>query len=153
MENDTPDSVTWWRNDPETERQGFGIVFHAKGDNWVVHRTMRGSPADLAGVRSGDIIHTIKAQPASKSLRRTKLTATIDLLESGIDHEIGFLRGQEQFFATMRPRILRELIEAEMAQAATGENFSYCYSCPNCYSRTSGSAQCSDCPTYNCTTG
>jgi C-terminal processing protease CtpA/Prc len=151
MEHNTPDSATWWRNHPDTERQGFGIVFHANGENWVVHRTLRGSPADRAGVQSGDIIRTVSAQSISKSLRRTKLTALIDILESTIDHDIAFLRGQKQFVTKMRPRVLRELIEDEMAQGGT--EATYCYSCPNCYFRTAGAAQCSDCPTSNCTVG
>jgi hypothetical protein len=77
----------------------------------------------------------------------------IDLLESTNDHDIAFLREQERVTKSMRPRILRDLFAGEAARNG-GTLLSVCYSCPSCYSRTSGVASCpGDCPGYNCTTG
>ncbi len=151
MKNNTSDSAFWWRDDPDTERQGFGVVLHAKGDNWVVDRTLQGSPAELANVRRGDIVHAISGQQIGKSFRRTKLTAIIDILERSTDHDVAFRRGNDLVVVKMRPQVLRELIEHEMTLSNT--TATYCYSCPNCYFRTAGAAQCSDCPTSNCTVG
>ncbi len=151
MKDETSDSQFWWRNDPDTERQGFGVVLHAKSGGWVVDRTLHGSPADLANVRRGDLVQAISGQPIGESLARTKLTAVIELLDSDTDHDVAFRRGGDLVVVKMRPRVLRQLIEDEMTQG--NADATYCYSCPNCYFRTAGAAQCGDCPISNCTVG
>lgn len=150
MKDHAVNSAFWWRDDPDTERQGFGVVLHAKGDDWVVARTLRGSPAEAFNVKPGDVIHNIGGRDIGKACRRTTLTAVIELLKSNVDHDVAFFRNKELFVVKMRPRMLRELIEHEMT---LGDTATYCYSCPNCYFRTAGAAQCSDCPTSNCTVG
>ncbi len=142
-------SEKWWEDDPEAHRQGFGIVFHKKGDHWEVHRALKGSPAEAAGVKSGDVIHAINGNALERPLRPTKLTATIEMLNSDSDHEVALFRGKEKIVTRMRPRVLSELFEIEASQG--GVLADYCYSCPTCYSRTSGVVSCSDCPGYNCT--
>src|SRR5690242_3325688 len=106
----------WWDDDPGANRHGFGIVFHTRGRDWVVHRILVGSSATTAGIQSGDIIHAISGRSVEESLQAMKLSAIIELLDSNIDHKIVFRRGQKQIVAVMRPRVLREFFEAEAKQ-------------------------------------
>jgi predicted metalloprotease with PDZ domain len=141
----------WWRIDPETLRQGFGIVYHRLGDNWVVHQTLVNSPAHSAGVMSGDVLYSIAGVPFDTKSRPTILNSTIDLLRAGVEHEIAFSRTGQLMTFKMLPKILRDLFEAH---ADNSDLLVSCYSCPSCFSRPSGVASCpSDCPGYNCTTG
>lgn len=142
---------TWWQDEPEADRQALGIIFHRLGDHWTVHRTLLGSPAEVAGVQSGDIVQELSGRPIEASLRGATLSAMIELLDSGADHEVLFLRGQARVIKAMRPRVLRDLLELDADRG--GATLGYCYSCPNCYPRTSGVSRCSECPGYNCTIG
>jgi hypothetical protein len=142
----------WWEEDPETERQGFGIIFHKKGSDWVVHRTLFGSPAEAAEIKPGDVIFAVGERAIQPSARATKLTAAIELLDSNAEHHVAFFRGQQRLVKVMRPQILRELFATDAARG--GSRLATCYSCPSCYPRASGVASCpGDCPGYTCTTG
>lgn len=145
-------SGPWWEDEPDVDRQAFGIVFHLRGEKWVVDRTLTGSPAESAGVQKGDVIHEVGGRSIGSLLRPISLTATIELLQSDIDHNIGFLRGEEQVVKVMRPRVLRELLVEDAKRG--GINKSTCYRCRGCRSAISGVSNCpGDCPGFNCTIG
>jgi len=144
-------SDSWWLEDPNAGDRGFGIVFHRNGEQWVVHRPLLGSPAEAAGVQPGDIIHSID-QANLQETESTKLAETIQLLEVTRDHEVVFLRAQQQVLKVMRPRVLRGLLEADAALG--GAAFGYCYSCGPCRSSVKGVKNCpTDSFDYTCTIG
>jgi len=138
----------WWRDDPDAQRQGFGMILHLKEGKWVVARTLVGSPADMAGLKNGDRLHSI----AGNEIASTKLNSAMQLLDGDTGHNVSLLRGQQLLEVRMQPALLRDLFERDAAGNG-GIVLLSCVSCPTCYPRTSGAAQCSDCPAYNCTTG
>ena len=90
----------WWRYDPETYRQGFGIIFHRAEGAWIVYETLLRSPAQLSGVKSGDILHSIAGQQFPTTARPTVLASTLDLLDSEKEHAIG-LSGHNKLSLTI----------------------------------------------------
>lgn len=147
-----PEHASWWREDPDAQRQGFGLILHLLEGKWVVARALAGSPANMAGIKAGDVLHSIGGDEIAASLHHTKLHSVIEALDAKLVHEVALLRGQELVRANMQPAVLCDLFENDAAQNG-GVVILSCVSCPTCYPRTSGAAQCSDCPTYNCTTG
>src|SRR5580704_2017091 len=101
----------WWRYDPETYRKGFGIIFHRAEGAWIVYETLLRSPAQLSGVKSGDILHSIAGQQFPTTARPTVLASTLDLLDSEKEHAIGLRRSQQIITHHLKPRVLRELFE------------------------------------------
>jgi C-terminal processing protease CtpA/Prc len=144
-------SDRWWQDHPDVDRQALGIVFHKRGDKWIVHRALLGSPAEAAGVQQGDVLHEIIGKAIEASIRPTKLAALIEILDTGSAHKIGFLRGEEKVSKEMRPRVLRELLELDVMRGGAARG--YCLACPRCRPSTSGVTVCSDCPSYTCTIG
>jgi hypothetical protein len=141
-------ATDWWNLEPKTLRRAFGIVFHAIASQWRVHRVLSGSPADSAGVLKDDILQDISGTPVQALTLPDKLITHIDQLDENIDQIVTFLRGNQPTKVSMRTRILRDLIEFEMALGGAGNN--YCFSCPDCSPKPSGAAECKNCPNYDC---
>lgn len=142
----------WWNEEHGSERQAFGMVLHKKSDDWVVHRTLLGSPAEVSGVQSGDVIQSVGGNVVAKSLRSFSVIATIELLDVSNDHKVSFVRNGSPTVVSMRPKMLRDLLQAEVDRGGTA--LTYCYSCPGCYNSTSGVSNCpSDCPSTTCIIG
>jgi C-terminal processing protease CtpA/Prc len=50
-------AVDWWESDPYAVGGGLGVILHQQPRNrWSVADVVRGSPAENAGVRAGDLL-------------------------------------------------------------------------------------------------
>jgi len=49
----------WFKDDPLARGKGLGIVLHEKSRQWIVVSVLRGSPAERAKVRVGDVLRRL----------------------------------------------------------------------------------------------
>lgn len=134
----------WWQNNPDTQRQGIGVVLHWKPTGWAVHRTLEGSPAAKAGIQKGDHIHSINGHElgATDDIKEVFLVATKSSvnLDNGLwTHKIQ--RNGNKQIHLIKPAILRALIEEE-ERVSEESSTEYCFSCYECYQETDGWYEC-----------
>lgn len=91
---------------PAIGRMWFGAAVRPAGSGVTVARVEPGSPADLAGLREGDLITGVKDRPIKGFIEFTK-----ELLASGADHDIPLAFERD---GSRRETSARLLAEAEV---------------------------------------
>ncbi len=83
---------------------GIGVILRSANNQLFVLKTMRGSPADAAGLRPGDVVHKIQGKSVS-DMKLTELNSAISKVGSDIV-EIEFYRNKKSYKANIKKTLL-----------------------------------------------
>ena len=73
----------WYEKDPLAKGKGLGLVLHEKSGRWTVVSVLRESPAERAGVRTGDVLVRVE----DYALKGGDSLELVCLIRSGMQKE------------------------------------------------------------------
>jgi len=133
--------ANWWLHSQDTLRQGIGVVLHWKPTGWVVNRVITDSPAASAGIKAGDLIHSINGYElgSKEDLREIDRESAIKTASGALEKwQLTLKRDNTGHEMESVTETIRSLIERESSETM----HDYCYSCYECYMETNGWSDC-----------
>lgn len=136
----------WWLQDPLSAREGMGVVLHKPQRQWIVARTLIGSPAEAAGMATADSILLINGYDlAAGDIHEVLLLAS--LAERGNlyrrkdgSFDVEVRRGRANSLFSIKPEPLRELLKRDAMRG--GDRREVCLSCRFCRPSSQGWRDC-----------
>lgn len=135
-----PTSAKWWESDPYADKLAVGVVMHKIDGQWVVARSLMGSPADKAGLVKGDALLAVGGNSLFTGIGEAVIDNTLSLLDARDEVEVAVLRAQKMHSLRMPFKPLSELLEQD--EQLGGAALGYCKSCRSCRSRVTGVSDC-----------
>jgi hypothetical protein len=149
----TPVERGWWLKDPASDRKAFGFVLHKSNDVWVVHRTLKQSPAELSGIQTGDELQAVDRYLLSGGGDIMELFHLVNLDEHSTSHDLAIIRqGSNKITLSVQKQPLRALLATDYDLG--GHILDTCYSCRFCRSISIGWSDCGGTQCFNqCSVG
>src|SRR5581483_11025922 len=142
----------WWLKEPASDRLAFGMVLHLINGEWTVARTLIGSPAEKAGVKTGEKLASVDGYEVGREKGDMYELQQLMLADSSRSHQLTFVNGKGKEKRDVEKRPLRELLEHDYDNG--GATLRGCVGCRTCRPLTIGATDCSSgCPGNYCTVG
>jgi predicted metalloprotease with PDZ domain len=139
----------WWLSEPASNRSAFGIVLHQIDGNWVVARTLIGSPAEKAGLLKGQQLLAVDEYEVGLGKGDEYELQALMQLDASPSHRLSILTSSGETSREIRKRPLRELLEFDFTNG--GATLGYCVGCRTCRTLIQGATDCSSgCPGNRC---
>lgn len=142
----------WWLSDPASNRKAFGVVLHLTNGKWTVARTLAGSPAENAGVTSGEHFASVDGYEVGPGKGEFTELHALMMEDTSTSHSVTFYTAAGVVNRDIGKESLHQLLERDFdnGKAALG----YCKGCRTCKDVTIGATDCSSgCPGSYCTIG
>ena len=139
--------LRWYKDDPLVRGRGLGLVLHEKRRKWVVARVLRGSPADRAKLRTGDVLRRLD----DYKLKHGDGMELLRLLRSGSRRTTelaihrkrkGKRKGKDDLVVSLSPKPMALILSTHGRLAGGFSLDTLCHTCKLCEPSISGFAAC-----------
>lgn len=142
----------WWMSEPASDRLAFGVVLHLIDGNWMVARTLAGSPAEKAGLSRGQQLLSVDGYELGAGKGEPYELQVLMQLDSSKTHRLAFLTASGELSLEVQKSSLRQLLAHDFDNG--GATLGACVGCRTCRPVTIGATDCSSgCPGNYCTIG
>jgi len=137
-QKDVPIEKDWWLKDPTSKRKAFGLVLHKTGEVWTVARCLIGSPAEQAGVLSGERLMSVDGY----MLEPGSFVELFSLMSESTSstYELSFQSDSGDIVRKINADSLRDILERDFSNG--GAKLLYCVGCRTCRPVSIGATHC-----------
>lgn len=131
----------WYVNDPLARGKGLGLVLHLKRKQWTVASVLRGSPAERARVRVGDVVRHLD----DYDLQRGDSLEFLRLLRSSAKRSRKLAldrQGEGAVVVPLAPRAMALVLGTHHRLAGGFGELGLCRTCNLCLPSIAGFASC-----------